>query len=120
MISNKAFIKDLYTVLIKVVKWSHEFISVKDYSFDVDDELYIISAKHHIEFNEEPLVLIYNLLDFYCDAVKHQFKMLDDSYSVSEAANDIGEIIKYIEDNHFTSLDLNTNLKIKLRVIFKR
>lgn len=87
------YILELRSLLSRTLNWSKEFRAGRtNYDFDVDNEMYAISKKYRVDFDEGDLKLIYNLLDFYCDAIKHDFKEIDRSYSVSQGQKDI-EII---------------------------
>ncbi len=96
---------ELKTILDKVITWSENFNNGhKDFDFDIDNELFYLGNKFKMDFKGGEFLLIYNLLDFYCDAIKHGFKTIDENYSVLEAASDIKKIIEIIE--------LNKNLKL--------
>ena len=110
------FISDLKTVLKQVIVWSEEFNKgKKDYSFDIDNELYIISKRHDRDFKQGDLSLIYSLVDFYCDAIKHEFKEIDRDYSVKEAYEDIVMTLENLDSNSFQDLALSEELRIKLK-----
>ncbi|PZX53527.1 hypothetical protein LV84_03251 [Algoriphagus ratkowskyi] len=60
------FIVELRSLLQKTLGWSEEFRNGnRDYSFDVDDDIYQLSNKYNKDFKKGDLNLLYNLLDFY-------------------------------------------------------
>ncbi|MGB5436846.1 MAG: hypothetical protein WBM98_13210 [Maribacter sp.] len=110
------FIIELGALLEKTLAWSEEFKKgIRNYAFDVDDEIYEISRKYNKDFNKDDLNLFYNLLDFYCDAIKHDFKRIDNNYSVLQAKSDI-ETLKNILGNNFV-IELPKDLKDRLKNI---
>lgn len=87
------FIGEMISVLNKLLTWSYNFSNgIRDYEFDIDDELFALSKKYEADFSDTPNKYIYNLLDFYCDAVKHEFVDIHEGYSVEQAEKDILEI----------------------------
>lgn len=107
------FITELRSLLEKTLAWSEEFRKGnRDYSFDIDDEIYQISTKHGKDFKQGDLNLVYNLLDFFCDAIKHDFKEIDKNYSVLKAESDIREILKVIKSDFLVNLP--TDVKDRL------
>lgn len=113
------FFVKLKETLNNVLIWSENFLKGdRDYDFDIDDKLYNLSKEYSVDFKQGDLLLIYNLLDFYCDAIKHSFKQIDKNYSVSEARVDIKKIIGSLPENGNPSiLELSENLKKRLRGI---
>lgn len=108
------FIIELRYLLEKTLAWSEEFRNGnRDYSFDIDDEIYQISTRHGKNFKHGDLNLVYNILDFYCDAVKHGFKEIDKNYSVLKAESDIREILKSIESDFLVNLPKDVKNRLK-------
>lgn len=100
--------QDLYSIIIKLEGWAIAFKNGnEDYSFDIDTILHEYAEKYNLNLKDKPLVQIYLLLDFYCDAIKHRFKLIDTNYSTQEAAKDISEIKKGLEINDFKDLSLS-------------
>ena len=107
------FITELRSLLEKTLAWSEEFRKGnRDYSFDIDDEIYQISTKYGKDFKQGDLNLVYNLLDFYFDAIKHGFKEIDKNYSILKAESDIRKILKGIKSDF--SVNLQTDVKDRL------
>lgn len=105
---------ELKSLFEKTLTWSREFrTGNKDFLFDVDDELYKISIKFGKDFKEGDLLLVYNLLDFYSDAIKHGFNEIDKYYSVLNAESDIEEILKCVKNSFL--LDFPTDVKNRLK-----
>ena len=113
---NAEFKKELVESLKKTIEWSSKFEDEKDFSFDIDTELFILSEKYGVDFKRDLLFLIYNLVDFYCDAIKHGFKEIDKNYSVVEANNDIRLIISHLELSE--NIEIPPRLENKLKNIF--
>jgi len=110
------FLAELKEILDKVLIWSEKFKKGdRDYDFDIDDELYKLSDKHDKDFKDGELLLIYNLLDFYCDAVKHGFRQIDKGYLVSQAHSDIESVSNILENS--SALELPENLRERLQGI---
>jgi len=88
-----SFSQELSQILDRVLHWSREFKhGNRDYDFNIDDELYKISKDHDKNFQEGDLLLVYNLLDFYCDAIEHGFKQIKRDYSIAQARSDIERV----------------------------
>ncbi|WP_439488529.1 hypothetical protein [Algoriphagus sp.] len=87
------FIMELKNLLKNTLILSGEFKKGnRDFSFDIDNEVYKISIKYNKDFEKGDLNLLYNLLDFYCDAIKHGFKEVVKNYPVLKAQSDIETI----------------------------
>ena len=113
------FLVELKDTLQKLLRWSETFKAGKrDYNFDIDDELYFLSEKYHEDFKKGFLSLIYTLVDYYCDAVKHDFEKIGDDYPVTEAQDDIRKIVGVLESSEYKSLELPVELVEKLKRIF--
>jgi len=113
------FFIDLKDTLERTIEWSEAFRKgERNYKFDIDDELYLLSEKYHKDFSKGTLIYIYNLLDYYCDAIKHGFKKIDKNYSVSEANNDIKSIIAILSSNKSENFELPDDLGQKLGSTF--
>jgi len=111
------FKAELIESLQKTIEWSLKFKNdKKDFSFDIDDKLFFLSEKYNEDFKKGVLFLIYNLVDYYCDAIKHGFKEIDNYYSTSEADNDIRLIISHLSFSG--NINLPKELKNKLKNIF--
>jgi hypothetical protein len=113
------FLVKLQQIINKVLVWSENFvIGERDYNFDIDNELYDLSEEYHVNFKQGDLLLIYNLLDFYCDAVKHGFKQIDKNYSVAEAQSDIKKVVNELtKANNCSFVVLSQDLKNRLEDI---
>lgn len=110
------FIKEFRSLLARTLIWSKEFrAGRRNYNFDVDNEVYIISKKYGVHFDDGDLNLIYNLLDFYCDAIKHDFKEIDKSYSVSQSHKDIETILAKMSES--STIELTHEIKDRLNRI---
>lgn len=111
------FFVKLKETLNRVLIWSDFFFNGnRNYNFDIDDELYNLSKEYSVDFKQGDLLLIYNLLDFFCDAVKHSFKQIDKNYSMSEAREDIKKIIVSLPEAGKPSiLELSEDLKKRLK-----
>jgi len=121
MKNQNEFKKDLLVHLKEILKWSNKFkIGKEDFSFDIDNKLFILSENYDANFKRGSLLLIYNLVDYYCDAVKHRFSEIDNNYLVIDAENDLKEIIKSIEDENGATIKLPLNIEKKLSRIFKK
>lgn len=108
------FLTELKDTLDEVLSWSEKFRrGERDYAFDIDDELYKLSEKHNKDFKKGELLLIYNLLDFYCDAIKHGFKQIDKDHSVSQAHSDIQSVISILETSPILKLPENLEKRLK-------
>lgn len=108
---------ELIDALEKAIEWSAKFEGgLKDYSFDIDNMLFRISENYHKDFKKGNLFLIYNLVDYFCDAVKHDFKEIDERYSVIEAKNDIIFIINHLKS--CIDIQLPQKLENKLKTVF--
>jgi|GEM_PF-1456038 hypothetical protein len=115
MIKMDNFFVELKEILEKVLIWSENFKKGdRDYDFDIDDELYTLSKKYNKDFKKGNLLLLYNLLDFYCDAVKHGFKKIDENYFISEAHMDIKHILNSIELSDYSKLEFSDELEKRL------
>lgn len=91
---------ELKTLLQTTLVWSEEFKNKNlDYSFDIDDNIYKLAKKHNKDFKQGDLILLYNLLDFYCDAIKHGFREIDKNYSIIQAESDVKAILNALENN---------------------
>lgn len=115
----KFFKEELLTILESTLHWSDDFVKgKKDYDFDIDSLLDELAFKHRIYFTRGSFNLIYNLLDFYTDAIKHEFIDIQEGYSVKEARDDIKKIISLLRDIEQTShIELPEDLSIKLKLI---
>lgn len=113
------FLIKLQQTIKKVLVWSEDFFNgEKDYDFDIDNELYNLSVEYNINLKQGDLLLIYNLLDYYCDAVKHEFKQIDKNYSVEEAHSDIKKVVKDLtKSNNYSGVVLSQDLKNRLKDI---
>lgn len=99
------FIEELKALLKRTLSWSERFKhSELDYSFDVDNEIYRLSTKYNQDFEQGDLNLIYNLLDFYSDAIKHDFKEIAGNYSTQMAHLDIKSILDELDKTEAVSL----------------
>lgn len=111
------FKKELIENLEKTINWSFDFQNGnRDFSFDIDDKLFSLSEKYNKDFKNGILFLIYSLLDFYTDAVKHNFKKIDNDYTVLNAKTDIDIIIKHLRSSD--SINLPKEMEIKLKNLF--
>lgn len=108
MENNKEFLLELSIIMKDVLSWSQA--DKIDYNFDIDNILYFLSKKFDKKFDDFPLYLIYNLLDFYCDAVKHNLKDIQEGYHIIDIREDIKLIIKEIENGKFEQIKLNSEL----------
>lgn len=116
MVAKSNFLIELKVLLDQVLSWSENFTKGdRDYDFDIDDELYKLSEKYHKNFKEGDLLLTYNLLDFYCDAIKHEFKQIDESYSISQARTDIKSLAGQLETH--PKFELSESLTERLKAI---
>lgn len=105
--------------LEEVIKWSNRFLyGEKDYSFDIDNKLHLLSKKYNLDFETGNLYLIYSLVDYYTDAIKHNFQEVYDNYYLSEAKNDILEILDTLEIEKERNIYLPNNLERRLSLIF--
>jgi hypothetical protein len=113
------FLVKLQQIINKVLVWSDNFVNgERDYDFDIDNELFNLSEEYNVNFKQGDLLLIYNLLDFYCDAVKHGFKQIDKDYSITDARMDIEKIIEHLtRTNNRLILELSEDLKSRLKDI---
>lgn len=112
------FKKELIENLEETINWSFEFQNGnRDFSFDIDNKLFSLSEKYNIDFKNGTLFLIYSLLDFYTDAIKHSFKRIDNDYTVLNAETDIDIIIKHLSSSD--NINLPEEMKIKLEYFFK-
>lgn len=108
------FYTELKQTLQTVLDWSESFKKgYRNYKFDIDDELFKLSEKHRKNFQSGELLLIYNLLDFYCDAIKHDFDNIDIDYSLGQARSDIKSVIDEIGKN--SEINLPHLLKERLK-----
>lgn len=115
---SKDFLIDLNGILEEILIWESNFQKGKrEYDFDIDDKLYFISQKHNVNFKDKELKLIYNLVDFYCDAVQHGFNEIDKDYSLNQAKEDIVKVKNCIESNKFQSIILDKDLYFRLKTI---
>lgn len=113
------FIKDLRSTLQNLMEWSEAFKGGnRNYKFDIDDELFHLSKRYNENFKEGLLYSIYNLADYYCDAVKHDFDKIGNDYPVIEAHDDIMNIIKELESCGYEKLNLPVGLEEKLKKYF--
>lgn len=109
---------ELKSLLKQVLGWSNEFLNgKKDYSFDVDDEFFLLSEKYDLNFKKGNLFLVYSLADYYTDAIEHNFQEVYDDYYLDEAQNDIREILNTFQTED-DEIHLPNKLKKKLSVIF--
>lgn len=108
------YIKELTSLLSRILNWSKDFkAGKKNYDFDVDSEMYKISKDTRVDFGRGDLNLIYNLLDFYCDAIKHGFKKIDRNYSVFQAQRDIQMILETMSKS--SGVNLSPEIKERLK-----
>ncbi|MBI1315395.1 hypothetical protein GC167_00850 [bacterium] len=106
----------LKLVVQNTLVWAKEFKSGnRDYSFDVDNELYQIAERHNVNFEEGDLQLVYNVLDFYCDAIEHGFKEISRNYPLDTVESDIREIFMSLEKGML--LDLPNDVRVRLKKI---
>jgi len=111
---DNEFNEELIELLSEVIKWSRNFNQgLRDYSFDIDDRLNALAVKHARDFKKGSLLLIYNLLDFYCDAVKHEFREVDTNYSISQAYEDVVEVLNTLKHKK-TKIEFPKSLKERI------
>jgi len=115
----KLFKEELLTILESTLSWSEDFVKgKKDYDFDIDTLLNELAFKYGINFSRGSFKLIYNLLDFYTDAIKHEFIDIQEGYSVKQARDDIKKIILLVRGTEQTSqIELPEDLSIRLKLI---
>lgn len=116
---NKEFLIELNSILKEILIWEADFQKkIKNYDFDIDDKLYFLSEKYNVSFDNVELKLIYNLVDFYCDAVKHEFDRIDEGYSLNQAKEDIIHVMNAIESSEFQTIILMQELFNRLNKVF--
>ena len=113
------FIKELKNTLQNLIEWSEAFKGGdRNFEFDIDDELFHLSENHNKNFKEGLLCSIYNLVDYYCDAIKHDFDKIGNDYPVTEAHDDIINIIRELESCEYEKLNLPVGLEEKIKKHF--
>lgn len=112
------FIRELKDTLEKLLSWSDDFRKgERNHNFNIDDELYLLSEKYNQDFKNGHLLLIYNLVDYYCDAVKHSFKEIDNDYSTKQAHEDIKELVDILKHGNNTDLEVSEDLEKRIKSI---
>lgn len=82
------------------------------------NSFYGLPEKYDFNHLKPSYYLVYSLLDFYCDAIKHSFSEIEEGYDMQMAKSDIVEIAKGLRNNNFELLDIEKSLKDKLEHIF--
>lgn len=90
------------TKLIKeTLVWEEDFRKgIKDFNFDAFNEIDILIENKSIVVHHN-INLLRNFLDFFCDAVKHNFEELDDEYPFSQAKEDLHFLLLFFSKQVF-------------------
>lgn len=103
-INRKYIYVDLKSILEKVV------VSVDNnkLSFDLDEEFVYLIEKHDIGFDYGLIALFYSYIDIVNDSLNHSFYTVNGGYSYQDVKEDLGYVIKKIENDQILELERDT------------
>lgn len=95
-------IMERITKLIKeTLVWEEDFRKgIENFNFDAFNEIDILIERKLIIVDHN-INLLRNFLDFFCDAVKHNFEELDNGYPFSQAKKDLHFLLLFFSKQVF-------------------